>query len=178
MERQQKGNENRNKVTRTRNMNINRRMKYTHPLILFQEEKTGMGKKKNELSVMYLSFRKIYYLKHPLKFFWEIYWNIRNFIHRGKYGYSYIDAWNWFYWWPTAGAEALRYIAEHGCGYPGHEPWETPEKWKAYLFDLADRMDACVKSIDNFDSEDPQGDERKCIETFSEIGKNLGRFWD
>lgn len=137
-----------------------------------------MGKKKNELSVMYLSFRKIYYLKHPLKFLREIYWNIRNFIHRGKYGYGYVDVWNWSNWWPAVGAEALRYMAEHGSGYPGREPWETPEKWRAYLLDTADKLEWCVKSIDDFDAEDPEGDERKRMEIFTEIGKNLGRFWD
>ena len=134
-----------------------------------------MAKKENKLELMYLPYRGSYYLKHPLKFIREIYWNIRNFIHRGRYGYSYPDVWNWLFWWPTAGAEALRQLAEYGCGYPGHEPWETPEKWKAYLLDTADKLEWCVRS-----AEEPEGygREEERANIFAEIGKNLGRFWD
>ena len=139
-----------------------------------------MHKGKNDLRISMLSYRKSYYFRHPIRFIRDIYWGIRNFIHRGRYGYSYTDAWNWFNWWPVAGAEALRYMAENGCAYPGCEPWETPEKWKAYLLDLADRLEWCAKSQDDgfVNEEEERKRDEKCQQIFAEIGKNLGRFWD
>jgi len=105
-------------------------------------------KKKNELSVMRLYYRKLYYLTHPWKLVKDIYWNIRNFIHRGRYGYAYSDVWNWFGWWTQVGAESLKYLAEYGHGYPGYEPWETSEKWHTYLKDLADKLEWCLTTTD------------------------------
>ena len=67
---------------------------------------------KNELSVWTFPYRKGYYLTHPWKWFNDLYWNIRNFWHRGRYGFAYVDAWNWFDWWPKAGAAALEHIAK------------------------------------------------------------------
>lgn len=104
--------------------------------------------KKNKLSVWTWPYRKRYYLTHPWKWWHDTYWNFRNWWHRGKYGFAYVDVWEWSTWWPEVGAEALRYMAEHGCGYPGCEPWETPEKWKAHLMDLADKLDWCSESQD------------------------------
>ena len=106
---------------------------------------------KNELSVWTFPYRKTYYLTHPWKWFYDLYWNIRNFIHRGKYGFAYIDAWNFGYWWPKVGAEALKYIAEHGSGYPGVEPWDTHEKWKAHLLRTYEQLNWCAKSFDDID---------------------------
>ena len=104
--------------------------------------------KKNRLSLFSPCYRKSYYLTHPWKFARDIYWSIRNFFHRGRYGYAYSDVWEWYTWWTTAGAEALRYLAKNGCGYPGYAPWETKSKWEAYLLELADKLDWCVKSCD------------------------------
>lgn len=177
--------------------------------------------KKNDLSVWTFPYRKSYYLTHPWKWFKDIYWNIRNFWHRGRYGYAYSDVWGWYWWWPKVGAEALRYLAEHNWGYPGYEPWETPEKWKAYLKELADKLEWCVETCDiapdihdaknefkeaykkysfadvmsNQLKDDPvyqdtvhkywkreeeleKEDSEERAKIFSEIGRNLGRFWD
>lgn len=128
--------------------------------------------KKNDLSVWTFPYRKSYYLTHPWKWFKDIYWNVRNFWHRGRYGYAYVDVWNWYHWWPKAGAEALRYLAEHNSGYPDYAPWETMEKWKAYLLETADKLDWCIESCDHEEADE----ERAKI--FAEIGRNLGRFWD
>ena len=83
----------------------------------------------NKLSVWTYSYRKSYYLTHPKILFHDIYWNFRNWWHRGKYGFGYVDAWNFNNWWVEVGASALRYIADHGDGYPGVEPWDTCNKW-------------------------------------------------
>ena len=104
--------------------------------------------KKNPLSVWSLSYRKSYYLTHPWKFFKDIYWNIRNFWHRGRYGYAYIDVWDFCKWYPRVGAEALRYLAKHNNGYPAMEQWKTMEEWREYLEYLANRLQRCADSMD------------------------------
>lgn len=104
--------------------------------------------KKNKLSVWSTPYRKSYYWTHPWKWIHCIYWNIRNFIHRGQYGYAYVDVWNWYFWWMTVGAEGLRYLADHGQSYPGNDKWDTPEKWHDYLTALADKMQWCADSFD------------------------------
>ena len=100
-----------------------------------------MRKNNNPLKIRIRSCRTSYYLTHPWKYIHDIYWSIRNFFHRGRYGFAYSDVWNWYAWWTTVGAEALRYMAEHGSGYPGVEPWETPDKWSRYLNSIACNLD-------------------------------------
>lgn len=177
-------------------------------------------KKRNPLSLWSFTFRPQYYLTHPHKWIRELYLNIKNFIHRGRYGYAYVDVWNWCNWFPTVGAEALRYLAEHGNGYPSVAPWETPEKWCQYLKETAEKLDWCRMTCDivpehhntlnqyskqmdelrsvtsswrdtmtnenielhkkYWDREkelNAQDDEQRIV-IFSEIGKNLPRFWD
>ena len=102
----------------------------------------------NDLSVWTFSYSTRYYLTHPWKFVKEIYWNIRNFIHRGRYGFAYVDVWNFCEWYPRVAANALCYLAEHGSGYPGYEPWETTEKWKQYLYELACKLEHCANAQD------------------------------
>ena len=128
--------------------------------------------KKNPLSVWTLSYRPSYYITHPWKLFKDIYWNWRNFWHRGRYGYAYVDVWNFCDWYPRVAAEALRYMAEHGHGYPGVKPWETPEKWREYLNYLANRLQRCADSQDIL-----WGQERnEYLEKFNEIMENT-RVW-
>ena len=105
-------------------------------------------KKNNPLSVWTFPYRKQYYITHPWKWFKDLYWNIRNFWHRGRYGYAFVDVWNFCDWYPRVAAEALRYLAAHGSGYPGIKPWETPEKWREYLNYLANRLQRCADSQD------------------------------
>lgn len=181
-------------------------------------------KQDNHFKTWSFPFRKRYYLKHPIKWVKEAYWNIRNFIHRGKYGYAYTDVWNWFNWWPRVGAEALKYLKEHGSCCPGYTPFETKEKWDNYLNDMAEKLIWCAESCEcvndhedrnelyqqseevrvrswqqtengckfNITPEDQkildqywsreyeldEEDTQKRIEIFTELAKNLSRFWD
>lgn len=104
--------------------------------------------KKNELSVWTLSYGKSYYLTHPWKLFRDFYWNFRNWWHRGRYGFAYVDVWEWSTWWPKVGAAALKYMAKHGSGYPSVEPWDTPEKWRDYLNKISDLLKWSADSQD------------------------------
>lgn len=102
----------------------------------------------NKLSVWTFSYRPTYYLTHPWKFFKDIYWNFRNWVHRANHGYAYVDVWNFCDWYSRVGAEALRYLAKHHSGYPGVKPWSTPEEWTEYLNYLANRLDRCANSME------------------------------
>ena len=104
-------------------------------------------KKSNPLSVWTFSYRKSYYLTHPWKWFRDLYWNARNFWHRGRYGYAYTDVWGFCEWYPRVGAEALRYLAKHNNGYPATEQWKTMKEWREYLEYLANRLQRCADSM-------------------------------
>ena len=104
--------------------------------------------KANKLSVWTFPYRKSYYITHPHKWFHDLYWNIRNFWHRGRYGYAYVDVWEFCDWYPRVGAEALRYLAKKNHGYPGIKPWSTMEEWREYLNYLANRLERCANSMD------------------------------
>lgn len=104
--------------------------------------------KENKLSVWSFPYSKKYYITHPHKWFKDLYWNWRNFWHRGRYGYAYVDVWNFCDWYPRVAAEALRYLRDHSSSYPGVKPWETPKKWNEYLDYLANRLERCANSQD------------------------------
>lgn len=55
-------------------------------------------KKKNKLSLFRLDRKASYYICHPWKFFHELWWDVRNFFHRGRYGYAYTDVWGFYHW--------------------------------------------------------------------------------
>ena len=104
--------------------------------------------RENKLSVWTFSYSKRYYLTHPWKWFKDLYWNWRNFWNRARFGYAYIDVWNFCDWYPRVGAEALRYLARHNNGYPGTKPWTTMEEWREYLEYMANRLERCANSMD------------------------------
>ena len=127
--------------------------------------------KKNKLSVWTWPYRKSVYICKPWRWFRELWINLTNFIHRGRYGFAYSDVWEFASWWPMVGAAALRYFAENGYGYPGCEPWETPEAWKAHLLKLADDLDWCVDSQDILYTDD----KNEYKEQMDEINKRCHR---
>ena len=102
-----------------------------------------MRKKKNKMSVFTLGYSPRYYLIRPWKFFKEVYWNMRNFIHRGRYGFAYCDVWCMDEYLLNLIPLMLRYLGEHSHGYPGVEPYETYEKYQQWLFDLAEKFEQC-----------------------------------
>ena len=98
---------------------------------------------KNKMSVLGFSYRPLYYIKRPWKFFKEAYWNIRNFIHRGRFGFGYVDIWCMDEYLLDVIPMMLRHLADYSCGYPGVEPFDTPEKYKNFLKRLAEKFENC-----------------------------------
>lgn len=96
--------------------------------------------KTEKMSVFTFSYRKSYYLIHPWVWFKDAYWGIRNLWHRARYGYAFVDAWNMSDATCEMMANMLIHLVEKSCAYPGREPFETPEKWKKHLEEMATRM--------------------------------------
>lgn len=120
--------------------------------------------KKNPLSVWTFSYRPSYYITHPWKLFKDVYWNFRNFWHRGRYGYAYVDVWNLGDWAPRVIAEAMRYLADHGHGYPGYPPWDTPERWHEFLHLFARKLQRCADFMDSEYPDDERNEYKKAFE--------------
>lgn len=78
-----------------------------------------------------------YYLTHPWKWFKHLWRNIKDVCMRARYGFTWSDVWNWDNWFLHTTPNMLRYMADHGSAYPGHEPFETPEKWHDWLHEMA-----------------------------------------
>lgn len=95
------------------------------------------------MNVWCLSCSKKYYLTHPWKWFKEIYWNIRSAHQRAIKGYCDTDWMNFDMWFKHIAPLMLRDIAMYGHGYPGSEPFETPEKWNSWLHRIADQITNC-----------------------------------
>ena len=93
------------------------------------------------LNVFNWSYSKRYYLTHPWKWFKELWYNIKAAYHRVKYGWCYCDVWNWDDWFCSVVPPMLRHMADHGSAYPGCEPFDTPEKWHAWLHKTADTIE-------------------------------------
>jgi len=103
---------------------------------------------KNKLSVWTWEANPTWYLKRPWEWFKELCWNIRSAHHRIQKGYCDLDWMNFDHWFITIVPQMLRDIAD-GHGYPGEEPFDTPEKWSAWLNKMADQLDACNEDNEN-----------------------------
>lgn len=91
-------------------------------------------------NVLTLSFPKKHYLTHPLRFFKEVGWNIQSAYKRITKGYADVDWINFSEWFVNIVPQMLREMAMYGHGYPGTEPFETPEKWNSWLHRMADQL--------------------------------------
>ena len=94
-------------------------------------------------------YSKRYYLTHPWKWFGQLGRNLRAAWMRATKGWCYSDCWNFDDTFLTIVPEVLRYLADHGCGYPGSGKWDTPEKWSDWLHSVADLMEAAAADIDD-----------------------------
>ena len=108
----------------------------------------------NELNVLKdYPYSKRYYLTHPWKFFKDMWINFKNGWYRATKGYGYTDLWNIDDWLITILPAMLRELADKHCAYPGVEPFETPEKWEAWLRDMADRIEYLQEDYEEKENE-------------------------
>ena len=95
------------------------------------------------LNVFNWAYTARYYLTHPWKWVSELIGIIKDAFHRMKYGWCYTDVWNWNDWFCSVVPPMLRAIADEGVAYPGGEPFDTPEKWHDWLYEMAE----CIENI-------------------------------
>lgn len=93
------------------------------------------------LNVFNWAWRTRYYLIRPWKWVKELFSNIRAAWMRAIKGYCYMDVWNWDDWFCSVAPPMLRHMADHGSAYPGKEPFDTPEKWHDWLYEMAHRIE-------------------------------------
>ena len=80
------------------------------------------------------SYKKSYYLRHPLVFVREIKVLAQNAWHRMRYGFAWVDLWNMDTYLGKLVPSMLRELAERSCGTPADI---EEEEYKAYLMALA-----------------------------------------
>ncbi len=93
------------------------------------------------LNVFNWAWRKHYYLTRPWKWVKELFSNIRAAWMRAIKGYCYMDVWNWDSWFCSVVPSMLRDMADKGMAYPSGEPFDTPEKWHDWLYEMAHRIE-------------------------------------
>lgn len=94
-------------------------------------------------SVFHLLHKPRYYLTHPIQLIKETARNIRDAWRRATCGWTYSDVWNFDYWFLEIIPDMLDYLAEHGCGYPGDDEFDTPEKWSEWIHAQAAAIRSC-----------------------------------
>ena len=98
-------------------------------------------------------YRKRYYLLHPHVWIKHALSNLKDAWDRATKGYCGLDLWNMDQWLVEILPQMLRQLARDSHGYPGVEPFETPEKWKNWLVDAAARLETSM--LKDFDDRNP-----------------------
>jgi len=93
------------------------------------------------LNVFRWAWRKKYYILRPWKWFSELISNFKAAWMRAIKGYCYTDVWNWDSWFCSVVPPMLRDMADKGMAYPGGEPFDTPEKWHDWLYEMAHKIE-------------------------------------
>lgn len=88
-------------------------------------------------------YSKRYYLTHPWKFFKDCYLNIKYAKQRICRGWCWVDMIDMNDYLMEIIPDMLRCMARDSWGYPGREPFETPEKWSAWLYYIAGELEEC-----------------------------------
>ena len=102
------------------------------------------------MNIFKFDFRFFFYIKHPINFLKELVWNIRSAKDRIKKGYCDTDWMNFDVWFKNIASDMLKDMAQYGHAYPGSEPFDTPEKWNAWLNKMSEQLLICTDDdIDN-----------------------------
>lgn len=92
-----------------------------------------------------LTYRKSYYLKHPIALLEELHNNVKWFVQRGRRGYSDRDVWaiDWYLvsWLP----QALEDIKSTKMGYPAGM---TEKRWNRDLDKMIKGLKDCKRLLE------------------------------
>jgi len=89
------------------------------------------------ISLCVFSYRKSYYLTHPLCFVKELWIGAKNAWHRMRYGWAWVDLWNMDMYLCELVPSMLRELADRACGYPESEECPNMETYREYLREFA-----------------------------------------
>ena len=85
-----------------------------------------------------------HYLTHPWKWFKDLWIGAKNFLHRARYGWSWVDLWNMDTYLGELVPTMLEELASRSCGAPFGDfegsRWIEFEDWQAELRVLASLM--------------------------------------
>lgn len=95
------------------------------------------------------SYKKSYYLTHPLKFLGEIKTLISNMKHRLLYSWDWPSLWNMDSFLGQLVPSMLRELADRACGYPESEGCPNMETYRAYLREFAKLWEYANSEDDN-----------------------------
>ena len=84
--------------------------------------------------------RIFYYISRPWQWFAQLGRNVRATYMRARYGWCYMDVWNWNSWFLETVPSMFRFLANNSCGYPCDM---TPDTWKQWLLDMAFMLEEC-----------------------------------
>ena len=112
-------------------------------------------------------YSKRHYLTHPWKWFGSLIRNIKDVCMRARYGFTWSDVWNFDQWFLHVAPNMLRHMAAKGSAYPGRPPFETPEKWRDWLNEMAHLLET--------GTEDWQNDHNEYYEAYM---KDIMANWD
>lgn len=100
---------------------------------------------KNPLNVFRLihSRSKSYYLTHPWEWFKDLGYCLRDAYQRITRGYADTDWFDMDSHLLELLPAMLKELAAHSHSYPGCAPFDTPEKWSAWLNEMADNLISC-----------------------------------
>ena len=84
-----------------------------------------------------------YYLTHPWEWFKDLGYCLRDAYQRITRGYADTDWFNMDSHLLELLPAMLKELAAHSHSYPGRAPFDTPEKWSAWLNEMADNLISC-----------------------------------
>ncbi len=88
-------------------------------------------------------YSKHYYITHPWKIITHTWDNLRAAWQRATKGYANRDVWDADHYILSLLPSVLRALKDAEFGsYPGQEPFETPEKWAAWLQEMAAKFES------------------------------------
>lgn len=105
--------------------------------------------KKGRIPFYIFSYKKSYYLTHPLKFLGEIKTLISNMKHRLLYSWDWPSLWNMDSFLGQLVPSMLRELAARACGYPESEGCPDMETYREYLCEFAKLWDYANSEDDN-----------------------------
>lgn len=155
-------------------------------------------KKERFKPITFFKFKNLFY--NPIRAIKDLSRDMKNFIHRGRYGWADLDWFNLDDYLMNIIPDMLEELAERGCGYSesfidangDRVDNRTPEDWKNYLLEIAQHFrnaDENQTPIENSISDDKDAwfkQEREILEwRLSEaqkglkmLGDNFFSLWD